>query len=263
MKPLIPSGAGRLLLPDGRATDELAAEAAQLVRDHLFVVIPGLTNELDEALSFLRKFGPLNEIEVRDKGVLTLDARDDEVLRSKDALPLHKDGLLTNVDARLVGIYCVDFQNVEGGRTYISDWTQAISGIPDAYLTILRENGFEGMAVDDTGYYQKESAKWHHFPAFIVNGDGEVCLHIGLPHKDGETEGWRVRIPGVPEELSDKILRTMIDVFEEKDHTYFHAWSEGDMLLFDNYKVLHGREAYRGGPRLLANIQVLSEGSFG
>jgi alpha-ketoglutarate-dependent taurine dioxygenase len=33
------------------------------------------------------------------------------------------------------------------------------------------------------------------------------------------------------------------------------VWNEGDLILLDNRRLLHGREAFRG-ERALANLQV-------
>jgi alpha-ketoglutarate-dependent taurine dioxygenase len=43
----------------------------------------------------------------------------------------------------------------------------------------------------------------------------------------------------------------------DERYCYYHSWSEGDLLLLDNKRTLHGREAFKG-QRSLANIQVIA-----
>jgi alpha-ketoglutarate-dependent taurine dioxygenase len=258
MKTLTASGAG--VIADIRGLNEEARTKylLDLISKHRFVVIKHFSDSLDDALALMGSFGPLNDAPTRDKGVLKLDtSQENEVLRSHEALPLHKDGLLTAYDVAMVGIFCMEFKNVNGGRTYIADTSTAVNALPAAHLNLLKTVGFEGLPVDDTGYYARDTAKWHPFKAFVPGDNGEDTLHIGMPHLPGEKEGWKVRIPSVGQEESDEIFYNMIRIFSNPPYVYFHDWEEGDIVIFDNYKVLHGREAFSGGPRELANIQVV------
>jgi alpha-ketoglutarate-dependent taurine dioxygenase len=47
----------------------------------------------------------------------------------------------------------------------------------------------------------------------------------------------------------------MEDILEDKKYTYYHNWESGDLILFDNRTVLHGREAFEG-ERSLIQMQV-------
>ena len=50
-------------------------------------------------------------------------------------------------------------------------------------------------------------------------------------------------------------FETMRSVLMSEKYCYYHEWEEGDLLLLDNQRTLHGREAFRG-ERALANLQV-------
>ncbi|HVJ91140.1 MAG TPA: TauD/TfdA family dioxygenase, partial [Labilithrix sp.] len=69
---------------------------------------------------------------------------------------------------------------------------------------------------------------------------------------------WLVRIPGIEEERSQEIFETLRSVLMSEKYCYYHDWNEGELLLLDNKRTLHGREAFQG-QRALANIQVISE----
>ena len=44
---------------------------------------------------------------------------------------------------------------------------------------------------------------------------------------------------------------------------YAHAWQAGDLVVADNYSLLHGREAFTSGaPRHLQRVHVLGDPPF-
>ena len=68
-----------------------------------------------------------------------------------------------------------------------------------------------------------------------------------------------MRVPGVDPALSDAVMASLRAALLHEECTYWHEWQEGDLLFMDNYAVLHGREAFEGRRRRLANIQVLAD----
>ncbi|MHC4380489.1 MAG: TauD/TfdA family dioxygenase [Planctomycetota bacterium] len=260
--PLTPSGAGILVSAESLppAPDRVPA-LAELLREHGFVVLRGAADSLGEAVDLMRRFGPINEAKTRTEGaVIVEDQGQGEVFRSSNALPLHKDGGLTGYDVRIIGIYCVAFREVVGGRTYISDADRAMRSFPAEDQALLQRHGCQAMALDDTGYYRSDfTERWHPLPAFRELPDGRRTLRIGLPHEPGEPESWRIRIQDVTPEVSDRILADLRTCLLDDGFTYHHEWQEGDLLLLDNDSVMHGREAFTAERRALANIQVLAE----
>ena len=67
-----------------------------------------------------------------------------------------------------------------------------------------------------------------------------------------------MRIPGVAEELFQTIVETLRAAIVSEKYCYYHDWSEGLLLLLDNRRTLHGREAFHG-QRSLVNIQVIAD----
>lgn len=261
MNTLTTSGAGVVIEPGRVAGPGLPEYLRSLIEQYRFVVLKQAFASVNAAVDLLHQFGPVNEAAMRKDGTVIVEDKDEaEVFRSRFALPLHKDGLLTGFDVVLVGIYCVTFEQIVGGRTYVSDANKALADVPPEYVSALRENGLEGMAVDASGYYRSEyQGVWHHFPAFKAKPGRQETLSIGLPAAEGEPASWLVRVAKVERDLSDKILSSLRACLLAEKYTYFHDWEEGDILLMDNYEVLHGREAWDGRRRQLANIQVLAK----
>jgi len=260
MKTLTPSGAGVMLERDVLDQPGSIATIQALLDEYRFLVIKQAFDHANDAVSFLAQFGPINEASTRTDGSVIVDdiKESKDVFRSDLALPLHKDGILTGFDVVLVGIYCVDFDQVTGGRTYVSDSERALTQVPKPDVELLRTNGIEGMAVDSGDYYREEYvAKWHHFPAFKAKAGRAPSLHLGLPHAPGEPESWRLRVAKVEQERSDEILLSLRNALLNDEFVYYHDWTAGDIILIDNYAALHGREAFKAQSRKLANIQVV------
>jgi (5R)-carbapenem-3-carboxylate synthase len=207
-----------------------------------------------EVRDYLGAFGRLIQNDRRQEGVLKIDgSKKDEVLLGEGFLPLHRDGALMGTNVALVGIHCVEYKNVTGGgRTFISDIENALKVVPPEYLDLIRERGIEGKPVDH--YYTKPSDTWHAIPGFI-DVEGVSSLNVGFPYRPGEKASWLVRIPGVEDERTQEIFETLRQALMDEKYCYYHRWSEGEVLLLDNLRTLHGREAFQG-QRFLANIQV-------
>lgn len=256
--PLTPSGKGAKIT-GRKVTDFSVEELRGLVARHEWLAFKGGGVSLDELIDYLGRLGKLTENDRRQGAVLKLDASkqdEGEVLLGQGFMPLHRDGALMGNTIELVAIFCVQYQNVTGGgRTFISDVDNGCKQVPAEILDVLREKGIEGRPVDR--YYTKAADKWHWIPGF-ADADGKSYLNVGFPYRAGEKPSWVLRIPGVDDDRCAEMFETMRAILMSEQFCYYHEWDEGDLLLLDNRKVLHGREAFSGGQRALANLQVLA-----
>ncbi|MCC6570117.1 MAG: TauD/TfdA family dioxygenase [Chitinophagales bacterium] len=254
-KTLIPSGIGiRLNATEFRALT--VTEAEQLLAQYQFMVVPGLGWSPAELQAYLEQFGPLVRNQQRDQDtMLTLDGSKvkSEVVRGNGRLPLHRDGLLMNEEVKYVAILCLQFEGVRNGRTYISDNGAAWHAFPQEIKNALTENGIEVLPQDVT-YYLKNEAQWYPFPGTLIHR-GKTYMNGGLPYHKGERASFIVRIARIGDALSEAYFQTLEQILESPAFTYYHEWSPGDLILFDNRTVLHGREAYEGH-RSLVQMQV-------
>lgn len=228
-----------------------------LLKQYQFVVFNKLNWSVNNLQQFLENFGELVRNEKRENDtMLTLDGKRiaTEVIRGNGRLPLHRDGLLMNTVVKYVAILCLENKVTAGGRTYISDSGAAWKNeFPEEIKKVLTENGVEGKPEDVT-YYLKNEDKWYPFPG-ILEHNGKIYPNGGLHYHEGERSSYGVRIAKISKELSDKYFNEMEKILEDDQYTYFHDWQTGDVILFDNRTVLHGREAFEGD-RSLIQMQV-------
>jgi alpha-ketoglutarate-dependent taurine dioxygenase len=255
-EPLTASGRGAKIT-DRPIVDFAVEEIRDLIARYRWLAFKENPVTSDDVLAYLGKFGRLVQNDRRQKGVLKLDgSKKEEVLLGEGFMPLHRDGALMGTTVALVGIHCGLYRNVTGGaRTFVSDVESAVKHVPPEYLELVRERGIEGKPVD--AYYVKPSDVWHPIPGFI-DVAGTSYLNVGFPYRPGEKASWLVRIPGVEDDRCQAIFETMRATLMDEKYCYYHSWEEGDVLLLDNLRTLHGREAFQG-ERALANIQVVAE----
>ena len=70
-----------------------------------------------------------------------------------------------------------------------------------------------------------------------------------------ETPSYKIRIKGLSPETSYEYYNTMESLFHDEALIYYHNWEQGDLLLMDNVKTMHGREAF-DGKRSIAQFQI-------
>lgn len=234
-------------------------ELEELLDKYYWLVFTNNPITIDDVEDTLTQIGPLTENDRRKGAVLNIDTSkvdEGEVLLGQGFLPLHRDGSLMGTNVKYVGIFCVEHKNVtEGGRTFITDAESALKEVPQSYLDLLDEKGIEGKPVDN--YYLKSGDEWHPIAGFI-EVEGKKFLNVGFPSPEGEKKSWDMRIPGETDEKFKEVFDSLEGAVMDEKYCYHHTWTEGDLMLLDNRKTLHGREAFKG-QRALANIQVLGD----
>src|SRR5204863_9560391 len=142
------------------------------------------------------------------------------VLRGKGRMPLHRDGLMMNVDVAYVGICCLDFSDLSGGRTYISDSANAFNEFPEEIKKSLIKDGIRIFPYD-TDYYLKNEPHWYYFNGTIEK-NGQLLPNGGLHFHKDERTSWGLQFTGVKEQLSDSYFDTIEVILEDDKYTYYH-----------------------------------------
>ncbi len=79
---------------------------------------------------------------------------------------------------------------------------------------------------------------------------GERILYVSPGNTD--------RILGLNEEESEALFQELRKHVEEPANLYAHKWNAGDLLIWDNYSLLHGRKPFNARyPRYLRRLSIL------
>lgn len=240
-------------------TDRLTS----LVDEFGFVVIRGPSLTWEECEFLCHRLGAAVIYEDKSVGygydvLVDLDANPDpaKVITGCGPLPVHTDGVLFNNRVDIVVLYCAAAEGLalNTSRTIVCDQYAALQRAPAALLHPIEQNGLE-YRIAEEGYFTTQPKQWYPVPA-RGQVEGVEVLRIAFPFRQGSIPAWETRIPNLNDEDSIAALRQLEDFFLSSEFTYRHEWREGDLLLLDNRRLLHGRERISGTRRLL-NGQVV------
>lgn len=52
------------------------------------------------------------------------------------------------------------------------------------------------------------------------------------------------RVLGLDEEVSEALLKALFEIVVMPENLYLHVWEPGDLLIWDNHALLHGRRSF-------------------
>lgn len=246
----------------------LAREAAALkglVRDHGLLLIRGLRGAFDVPSALLEFAGRLGQPMQWDFGaVLELkeqaDARD--MVFAPGHMPFHWDGTVADTTPELFMLYCVHAPGMaEGGRTLFNDTRRILAGLDAA--TLRRWRGcllcYEVRKVAHYGGRTFARLVDRH----PLSG-AEVIRYVeperaDRPLLNAPVAHWH----GVTAQEAAAIRQALAGLLHSPDYCLAHAWQQGDLVLVDNFALLHAREAYvSGAARHLLRVQVQADPVF-
>ena len=177
-------------------------------------------------------------------------------------VPLHWDGMYRPQVPEYQVFHCVAAPLPgQGGRTTFSNTLLALKSTPSEV---------KGLWGSVTGTYQR---KMEFYQSKTVSP--LIAKH---PHRDfpvirynephSEEKGSFLNPPkmdfaGIEPEATDEFHRDLQRSLYNPSNFYAHEWQTGDVVIADNFTLLHGREGFVAkSPRHLQRVQVLSNPPF-
>jgi alpha-ketoglutarate-dependent taurine dioxygenase len=173
-------------------------------------------------------------------------------------VPLHWDGMYRPQVPEFQLFHCVRAPRPgQGGRTTFSNTVLALENAP-AHLRALWEKV--------TGSYQR---KMEFYDSKTVSPIVDSHPHRGfsvIRYNEPPLEGFGhflnppiLEFNGVSGEDLVEFHRSLREALYSPNNFYAHEWHEGDLVVADNFSLLHGREAFETkAPRHLRRVHVLS-----
>lgn len=173
-------------------------------------------------------------------------------------VPLHWDGMYRPQVPEFQLFSCVKAPKAgQGGRTTFSDTTLALEhATPEARELWSRV----------TGTYQR---KMEFYDSKTVSPIIDTHPLRGMPvirYNEPPSAGFgkfvnppTLEFTGVGAEELEEFHRSLREALYAPTNFYAHEWQEGDVVVTDNFSLLHGREAFETkAPRHLRRVHVLS-----
>lgn len=254
-----------LLLSPAHAGDTLEALPVNALRDwvrkHHLLVLRGFRVPAS-AESFADYCARWGDISVWPFGrVLELveHAEPEDHIFDNNYVPMHWDGMYRPQVPEFQIFQCVSAPaQGQGGRTTFSNTVRALQHAPSEARAL-----WDRVTVTyhrKMAYYDSKTAS----PIVAAHPrSGFPVLRYNEPPRADDT-GFlnhpKVEFDGVSEEHLPDLQRTLHDALYGSESLYAHAWEAGDVVVTDNYTLLHGREAFtHRAPRHLRRVHVLGD----
>lgn len=260
VKTLLPFGIVVKPISAGVHVDDLAVEPLRnLARQHHLVVLRGFatTPTAEGFADYCERWGRISVWPFGKVLELVEQANPTDHIFDSNYVPLHWDGMYRPQVPEFQMFHCLEAPlGNQGGRTTFSNTKLA----------------WEHAPVKTRTEWEKVTGEYHRKMEFY---DSRTIAPIVSPHP---TQGFpTIRYNEPPRARDASFLNhpdlTFRGVVESKafhgglrealyapEVFYAHAWEPGDIVISDNYTLLHGREAFTSGaPRHLRRVHVLGQ----
>ena len=192
-------------------------------------------------------------------------------------LPWHKDLIYTARPNRGAVLRAVVLPEHDG-ETGFGDQTLAYDALPDEMKARIdglevvyrfEVNLFKMPFLDTSGYDPgpdgPQSPGDLGFPDFPDSLYPLVFVHPVTGRKSlNVCPMFMDHLHGVDREQGDSLLRELVEHVARPEFTYLHKWREGDMILWDNWRLMHSAPGIRPGEkRLIHRTTIAGDRSLG
>lgn len=255
---------GVMIRPGRGSTDtgELPVSVArELAREHHLLVLRGFDplSGSAELASYAASWGQVLSWSFGAVLELVEHERPVDVVFDNTALTFHWDGMFVEWIPEFQIFQCVrSLDDEQGGRTIFCDTTRVLASASSETRTL-----WEGLTL--TYRVAKESHYGGTATSPLVvehpnHGFPTLRYQESVPDSINYLNRPRVKFHDVAAECVAEIEQTLRDALYDAQHCYAHAWQAGDLVVADNYTLLHGREPYtRKCGRHLRRVHVLGD----
>ena len=220
------------LPPLDRLTPELVGRLTGLLAEHGVLVLP--EQELDDAafVAFLRLFGELtfSTGEVAAPGFPDLNVVSNIGRTTPPRSTFHVDTSYVREPPAYTALRAVAIP-ATGGETLFTNQYRAYETLAPDLRTRLEGRTITHVVTGLELGPDDEAAAEH--PVFRAHPlTGRTALYLSTPKRCAA-------ISGLDQDEADELVRVLYEHSTREDNTFRHAWSPGDVVMWDNACVLH------------------------
>lgn len=173
-------------------------------------------------------------------------------------VPLHWDGMYRPQVPEFQIFHCMKAPNIsDGGRTVFTNTINVLERSSDEVKELWAN--VIGVYERKMEFYNSRTIS----PLIVKHPykDYSVIRYNEPYHKE---KGQLINPPQVRfQGECDDCLSTLEKALYDPQHLYAHKWHSGDIVIADNFSLLHGREKFTSkSPRHIRRVQVMSHYEF-
>jgi alpha-ketoglutarate-dependent taurine dioxygenase len=174
-------------------------------------------------------------------------------------VPLHWDGMYRPQVPEFQIFHCVRAPHIgQGGRTTFSNTVLALEQASD---------GTRALWQKVTGHYRRKMEFYDSKAVSPIVDSHPLRGFSVIRYNEPPREGFgqflnppTLDFSGLDPEELEGFHRSLREALYSPTCFYAHEWQEGDLVIADNFSLLHGREAFETkAPRHLRRVHVLSD----
>jgi len=221
-----------------RDDDEALLDMLDKLHRYGFVMVRGVPAEMDAVGDVVERIGPMRR--TNWGGIADIKAIPDayDLTMTTRAIEAHADNPYREPVPGYVFLQCI-VNDVDGGDLLISDGFRVAE--------VLREQApaeFDALTRvrPEFSYVDEDTILENSGPLIELDDAGRV-RQVRLSNR---TEDVAAEDPDLLE-LYYRARKRLTDLVNDPAMQLRHAWQPGDLLIMDNYRMLHGRSGYRQG----------------
>jgi len=228
---------GRFDGADIVASDDVLRDALNHVWRDGLIVIESVPTTSTATRDVLERFGYLRSTIFGDLWEFGSDGELDDTASTSLAITPHTDGTYSHDAPGLLGLHC-HVSAASGGHNVFVDANKLADGLSDSAHDLLRTVEIPGQYIGDGAHLMARRPTLRY--------ESDRLVQVSYNHHD--------RAPFVlPEPAMSRLyaaLREFDSLANEHQLQFELALRPGDMALFDNWRLLHGRRAFQGERRI-------------
>ncbi|OEU92228.1 pyoverdine biosynthesis protein PvcB [Streptomyces abyssalis] len=246
--------------PEKRLEDLPVAELRELVRDHHLLLLRGFSPFADahELAAYCTLWGEISMWPFGAVLELTEHENPGDHIFDHRHVPLHWDGMYRPQVPEFQLFHCVSAPGEDQGGGTVFSQTSAVLRDADAGTRALWERA-RGTYRRKMEFYESTAVS-PVVTAHPVTGEPVIRYNEPVAADDEFINHPDLEFDGVPEARLEEFHRTLSSALRAPGYAYTHKWRTGDLVVADNYTLLHGREAFTSrAPRHLRRVHVLGD----
>jgi alpha-ketoglutarate-dependent taurine dioxygenase len=241
---------------DARVTDIPQDVLARWTEESRVLVLRGfqLMNK-EEFAEYCRRWGEVLKWEPGEVIDLVVEDNPRNYLFASGDVPFHWDGAFVEADPRYFFFQCLDATPGVGGETVFSDTTAVYRDAEAA-----EREAWERLSITYT------TEKMVHYGGEVTErlvsqhpATGMPVLRFAEPLDPATYKNpVSVQVHGVDESSAADFVTSLATRVHQSKYCYAHDWQKGDILIADNFSLIHGRNAFTGPTtRHLQRVEVI------
>lgn len=174
-------------------------------------------------------------------------------------VPMHWDGMYRPQIPEYQIFHCVQAPlSHQGGRTIFSNTMLVLENTPPKLRTLWHKA--IGVYSRKMAFYDSKIAS----PVIMQHPYKDaLVIRYGEPHSDEKGDfinPVNFEFTGLDDSELSTLHASLQEALYDPRYCYAHSWQAGDIVIADNFSLLHGREAFVSkAPRHIQRVHVLSD----